>query len=259
MRQKQLHIVLLFIGINILIGRLFQESLNLVCFSELGIIGVSSLFFWSFFIKKMERVSLHSHPFKNTKNMFIHTGLGLSVSFANVLLSQLVIILSMVYIYNCTSPSFGILNASLTNNIALNLLCYLSLIFFHFHHAQTKPTLVAEKNLKIRQLPEMHEEKFVVLNSGNKQHVCFFEQIDYIEASNNCIILYTEKGQFVKYTSLTSFFNQELPKEFQRVHRSYVVNSKKIDYVQKNKNGDGTITLKNGNKVKLSRSFKLNL
>ena len=249
--KKQLTLISGFVLLNLIIGRLFHESLNLVCFSELLVIAVTSFIFWTLIAKQLKKGQLVNTRPKSTRNFIKHGSLSILTSVINVLISQGIIVLLMIYVYQCTSPSFTFLNASLTNNIAINLMCYFALVYSLFETHKNNGNLNESLNLNNA------ASKQLILSSGTKQHIVRFNDVNFVEASNNCIVINTVKGQFVKYQSLKSFIEEHGETHFKRIHRSYAVNTNHIDFVERNKNGDGIITLKNKATIKLSRNFKL--
>lgn len=253
--RSRITLISAFSIVNLCIGRLFQESLQIICFSELITVAISSFVFWNLALPHIKRLVIYWSTFKNAKHIFVHSGMAVFASVLNILLSQSLILFLMLYVYQCTSPSFSFINASLTNNIALNLLCYFSLVFY-----------CIQRNLKKGNSEESDVQKsfsmnnnFVSLTSGNVKKIIPIENIKFIEASNNCIIFNTNEGKFVKYQSLKTFLNEYEGTGFKRVHRSYAVNIRYINSIQKNKNGDGIITLTDNNTIKLSRTYRLSL
>ncbi|MGI9550894.1 MAG: LytR/AlgR family response regulator transcription factor [Aurantibacter sp.] len=247
--KTQLSIITTFVLLNLGIGRLFQESISVVCFSELSIIAVSGFFFWGATASTFRSWSERWNVFKDPKHLFRQGGIGLSAVMLHTLIGQALVIFLMTVIYNCTSPSFDLINASLTNNIAVNLLCYFSLIF-HFHLKDEKK---GERAVLLTY--DKGYEKITVTKAGSK----FFlspEEVLYVEASNNCVVLHTEKGKFVKYQSLKSFQSKLSNWKFKRAHRSYLVNTDFIECVKKNKSGDGVLRMTNGDSIKFSRTYQ---
>ncbi len=251
--KKQLLIISIFTVFNLAIGRLFQESLSVVCFSELSIVAISGFFYWNSIAHTIQKGALKWNVIGQPSNFLYHSGIGLSAAMVNILIGQGLILLSMKTIYHCTSPSFDLVNASLTNNIAVNLMCYFSILFFFVHN---------KKERDVEQDSETaSKEKFEHIDV-TKKGVRFLltpSRITYVETSNNCIVLHTDDGKFVKYQSLKSL-QEKLPQEnFKRVHRSFLVNVDAIECIEKNKNGDGIIRLKNGEVIKFSRTYLHNI
>lgn len=230
------------------IGRMFQESLGIACFSELSILAITSFFFWNVSAQQIKKWGAKWTITSSGNNILIQSGLGLSASALNIIIGQVLVIFLMTTVYQCTSPSFNMLNASLTNNIAVNLLCYFLLVLC-LVDSKKEEALNTDQNKNID-----HNNRISVSKKGSR-FLISPQEIIYVETSNNCIVLHTEKGKFVKYQSLKSFSKMLCPKTFKRVHRSYLVNSDLIEHIQKNHNGDGMLHLKNGDGVKFSRTY----
>ena len=243
-------LILGLVSLNLILGRLFQFSIGTPCFFELSIIGSTSFLFWIFIAKWIKTWSQKWNIFSSTGNVLIHGGLSLSSALINIVLGQALVIFLLTSLYQCESPSFEFINASMTNNIATNLLCYFVLVGYFFY----RPTLDQEKETSIK-VPEADRKYLDLYKNGNKVKLPL-EQILYVEASNNCIIIHSQNEKFVKYQSLKSLA-EDYGHQLKRTHRSYLVNPAFIERVTKNKNGDGTIFLQNGKTIKLSRSYSL--
>lgn len=244
---KRISLITVFVLLNMGIGRMFQESLGVACFSELSILAVTSFCFWNISAKQIKKWG-DKWTITSSGNMLIQSGLGLSASALNIIIGQVLVVFLMTTVYQCTSPSFSMLNASLTNNIAVNLLCYFLLVLC-LVDTKKEEALNAAKNKNIEQ------NNRVLVSKKGSQFLLDHHEIVYVETSNNCIILHTGKGKFVKYQSLKSFSETLCPKTFKRVHRSYLVNLNLIEHIQKNHNGDGILRLKTGDGIKFSRTY----
>ncbi len=230
------------------IGRMFQESLGMACFSELSILAITSFFFWNASAKQIKKWGNKWTVTSSGRNILIQSGLGLSASALNIIVGQVLVVFLMTTVYQCTSPSFDILNASLTNNIAVNLLCYFLLLFCFVD-------IKKEEAIAISQNGNTESNFRLSVSKNSSQFLLSPQEIIYVETSNNCIVLHTEKGKFVKYQSLKSLSVELCPKTFKRVHRSYLVNSDLIAHIQKNHNGDGILHLTTGDAIKFSRTY----
>jgi len=68
----------------------------------------------------------------------------------------------------------------------------------------------------------------IVVKKGTKLEVIDLSNLLYIEAQDDYVMLYTEKGHFLKAKTM-KYFEEHLPVEqFLRIHRSYIVNTNKI-------------------------------
>ncbi|WP_074408389.1 LytR/AlgR family response regulator transcription factor [Aquimarina megaterium] len=253
--RSRITLISAFSIVNLLIGRLFQESLQIVCFSELIAVAVSSFIFWNLAMPQIKRTIRYWNLFTTPRHILAHSGMAIFTSVLNILVSQALILFLMLYVYQCTSPSFSFINASLTNNIALNLLCYFSLVFYSMQR-NLKKEGSGESNVPT---PSNSNTNFISLTYGNTKKIIPIEDVKFIEASNNCIVFNTNEGRFVRYQSLKTFLNEYNGTDFKRVHRSYAVNIKYVNCIQKNKNGDGIITLTDNKKIKLSRTYRSSL
>lgn len=72
------------------------------------------------------------------------------------------------------------------------------------------------------------------LKNKDRYEKVLFDEIRYLEASSNYTTIYTEKSSYV-YSQLLRTFDGKLPAEtFLRVHRSFMVNIRKVDGFQGN-------------------------
>ena len=101
-------------------------------------------------------------------------------------------------------------------------------------------------------------ERFVVKSEGR---ILFFttDEIDWIEAASNYVKLYSNgKGHLVRHT-MHEIERKLDPRQFLRIHRSIIVNVKKIRGVQPCNSGEFIVTLVNGKELPSSRGYRENL
>lgn len=101
-------------------------------------------------------------------------------------------------------------------------------------------------------------ERFVVKSEGR---ILFFttEEIDWIEAASNYVKLYSNgKGHLVRHT-MNEMERKLDPRQFLRIHRSIIVNVKKIRGVQPCNSGEFIVMLMNGKELPSSRGYRTNL
>lgn len=92
----------------------------------------------------------------------------------------------------------------------------------------------------------------VAVKSGQKINVIPISEIIYLQADGDYVRIHTEKGKFLKEETM-KFFQEHLPpKQFARVHRSYIVNVEMIHRIEVHEKQNQLITLKNGEKIKAS-------
>jgi len=112
---------------------------------------------------------------------------------------------------------------------------------------------------KLVRRPLTEKLERVVVKTGIKIKVIPVEKINYLEAQDDYVMIYTDEGKHLKQATM-SFFEENLDSNaFIRVHRSYIV---KIDQVmQLEPYGKDTYVakLKNGITLKVSKSGLKNL
>ncbi|MFT3952511.1 MAG: LytTR family DNA-binding domain-containing protein [Oscillospiraceae bacterium] len=94
-------------------------------------------------------------------------------------------------------------------------------------------------------------ERFVVETREGRQLIAF-EHILFFEAREKKIFLNMDKNEFSFYSTL-EVVQESLPADFERCHRGFIVNKKKIKQIKLSQN---TITLANGMEIPLSRAYK---
>lgn len=94
----------------------------------------------------------------------------------------------------------------------------------------------------------------VVLKDRNDIKIIPSEDIQYLEANDDYVNIYTLEGKYLKNKTL-SYFEQHLdPKIFVRVHRSYLVKIAEITKIEAYKKDSHILLLKNGGKIPVSKT-----
>lgn len=109
---------------------------------------------------------------------------------------------------------------------------------------------------KIRQHLAQSDEKLhrVVIKKTGKIHVISTRDINYLEAQDDYVMIYTNEGKFLKQQTM-KYFEEHLDSEqFVRVHRSYIANITSIERIEPYEKSNFILILKDGNKVPVSRS-----
>jgi two-component system LytT family response regulator len=94
----------------------------------------------------------------------------------------------------------------------------------------------------------------VVIKKSDKIHVISTGDINYLEAQDDYVMVYTDEGRYLKQQTL-KYFEQHLDKQqFVRVHRSFIANITRIERIEPYEKSNFILILKDGNKVPVSRS-----
>lgn len=94
----------------------------------------------------------------------------------------------------------------------------------------------------------------VVIKKSGKIHVISTADINYLEAQDDYVMIYTSDERFLKQQTM-KYFEKHLDEEqFIRVHRSYIVNVQGIERIEPYEKTNYILILKDGNKIPVSRS-----
>ena len=88
---------------------------------------------------------------------------------------------------------------------------------------------------------------------GQKIEIIPVGDIIYIQSEGDYVMIYTPVKSFLKEQTM-KYFEENLPNQFVRVHRSYIVNVKAISRIERYENRGQILILHTGSKIKASRS-----
>jgi len=98
-------------------------------------------------------------------------------------------------------------------------------------------------------------DRFVAKKQGRTQFVSA-DEVDWIESDGNYIRLHVGAANHLVRGTIANCEERLDPRRFVRVHRRYIVNMERIREVQPWFGGDYVILLKNGQQVRLSRTYR---
>lgn len=103
-----------------------------------------------------------------------------------------------------------------------------------------------------------HEKlRQISVKEGSKIHIIKIEDINYIQAYGDYVMLFTANGKHIKEQTM-KFFEANLPDTFIRIHRSCIVNSEKIQRAELFGKESYSVYLKDGVCLRASTSgYKL--
>lgn len=113
-------------------------------------------------------------------------------------------------------------------------------------------------NKQVKKLIKTKEEdgldfERVVIRQGSKIHVVPIAEIRYIEAQDDYVKIYSEKGDFLKDKTMKYYEAMLSDKGFIRIHRSHIVNINYMDKVELYEKDTHMLVLKTGEKLRASR------
>lgn len=103
------------------------------------------------------------------------------------------------------------------------------------------------------------EPSNIIVSKGTDKVVLAVSEIDAVMAAGNYVEIYSNDQQYLFRSTLKAFQQNQLDDKFIQTHRSNVVNIKSIDRIKMQNSGNGTVILKNGRKLGLSKRYRKTL
>lgn len=113
---------------------------------------------------------------------------------------------------------------------------------------------------KILQSADEKEELLqrIAVKSRHKVHVVGVDEIIYLEAEGDYVMIHTKEGNYLKEKTMKYFETHLDPGKFIRIHRSYIVNAEAIERIELYDKETYSVLLKTGNKLRASTTgYKL--
>jgi two-component system LytT family response regulator len=123
------------------------------------------------------------------------------------------------------------------------------------------PSVVSVAAAELRnaaQPPGRYSER-IVIRDGARVHVLPVAQIDYVEAQEDYLAFHSAGKSFLKQQTISSLEQSLDPKQFVRVHRSFVVNLERISKIEAYTKDARVAILTDSAKIPVSRSGYLKL
>ncbi len=99
----------------------------------------------------------------------------------------------------------------------------------------------------------------IAIKTGTKIRIIYTEEIHYIEAQDDYVMIYTDDGKYLKQKTM-KYFETHLPaSSFVRIHRSYIARIDFIDQIELYEKDAYIVKLRNGQTLPVSKSGYLRL
>jgi two-component system LytT family response regulator len=99
----------------------------------------------------------------------------------------------------------------------------------------------------------------VVVKDRHKIHIIPVDNIRYVESMDDYVMIYTKEGRHMKQKTMHYFEDTLNPKEFVRIHRSYIVKVSEINEIQQYEKESYIVILHDKTKLKVSKTGYKNL
>ena len=116
-----------------------------------------------------------------------------------------------------------------------------------------------KKTEPVREIIDSHQTEIgpvdrIVVKTGSKIKVIPIDQVEYIEAYDDYVNIYTSEGRFIKQQTM-GFYEKHLnSKEFVRVHRSHIVRLNQIVQIETYEKDSKVLIMRSEARIKVSRS-----
>lgn len=115
-------------------------------------------------------------------------------------------------------------------------------------------TKINQQALLENEVRQPEERTRVVVKEGGNIRIIPIHEIQYIEAYDDYVKIFTQKEMFLKKKTM-SFYEQMLdPAQFIRVHRSYILQLNQLTRIEPLEKDTHVALLKNGNRIPLSKT-----
>ena len=102
---------------------------------------------------------------------------------------------------------------------------------------------------------EQYPEKLAIKDAGEISYVPV-KEILWVEAAGDYMCVHTQKKVHILRSTMKELEKTLSPKLFQRIHRSVIVNLKRVEKICTHINGEYHLYLDTGSRLKMSRSYK---
>jgi two-component system LytT family response regulator len=101
--------------------------------------------------------------------------------------------------------------------------------------------------------PDRRLERIVV-RDGSKVHIVPVAKLDYVEAQDDYVCLHSEKKRYLKQQTISVLESQLDPRDFVRIHRSYLVRLDRIARIEPYAKDSRVVVLTDGTRLPVSRA-----
>ncbi len=112
---------------------------------------------------------------------------------------------------------------------------------------------------KVSDFPKDEYLDRIVVKGRHKIHIAPIDHVRYIESMDDYVMIYTTEGRFMKQKTMKYFETTLDPKNFIRIHRSYIVKVDEINEIQQYEKESYIVILHDKTKLKVSKTGYKNL
>lgn len=122
---------------------------------------------------------------------------------------------------------------------------------FRNNHHNNMPR---ETSAKVEAAREDEILERIVVKNGSQIKIIPVQQVTFLEAYDDYVKIHTKDGMFLKNKTMSSFEKQLDPKQFVRVHRSFIAKVDQLAKIEPMEKESYIATLLTGEKINISKS-----
>ncbi len=126
--------------------------------------------------------------------------------------------------------------------------------FRNNHVSSSAPALAEQTSAKVAAITEEESLERIVVKNGTQIKIIPVQQVTFLEAYDDYVKIHTKDGVFLKNKTMSSFEKQLDPKQFVRVHRSFIAKVDQLAKIEPMEKESYIATLLTGEKINISKS-----
>src|SRR5688572_23652116 len=123
-----------------------------------------------------------------------------------------------------------------------------------FEQRSKKDQKTNTQTLLTEEIRQPEERNRIVVREGSNIRIVPVHEVQYIEAYDDYVKIYTQKEMFLKKKTMSFYENSLNTSQFVRVHRSYIINLQQLTKIEPLEKETYLALLKSGVRVPLSKS-----
>lgn len=119
-----------------------------------------------------------------------------------------------------------------------------------------RPPLALDEALREDAIEQLRREDRLAVRDGNRTVRVDLGAIRWIDAAGDYICVHTDDDTLILRATLRALEQRLDPQRFPRIHRSTIVNARRVVELRPHTNGEGFVRLDCGQELKLSRGYR---
>lgn len=132
-------------------------------------------------------------------------------------------------------------------------------LLWHFFLRRQPPAAADAQPAQQAERPQPAYPETLLVSKGNDKRPVRVERIECVSAAGNYVEIHSERQSYLLRATMKEVEALLPPSQFIRVHRSHIVNLDRIERIRTHRSGSGTVLLRGGKAVSISRQHRTRL